>query len=229
MADKKTSKYTKTIKKEGDDVKITSVNTNTGASYDKEFHRLLDIKKRIKEKSCYIFVLSFLENAKNGCDSLIGCKRLDSHNKHLIVGIVYNFKHGLEIFLKAFSRSINEKIDKSDQIHDTKRLLENFKKQLSSSRLKKNRTDILKKEINKLEKIIEKYNEVDFLKIYLRDSFSVYDQENTFFKYPEHSVKMIINYSELVNNITKNDILIVKKDIENIIKITKEFRNLLRD
>jgi hypothetical protein len=108
-------------------------------------------------------------------------------------------------------------------------LLENFKKQLSSSRLKKNRTDILKKEINKLEKIIEKYNEVDFLKIYLRDSFSVYDQENTFFKYPEHSVKMIINYSELVNNITKNDILIVKKDIENIIKITKEFRNLLRD
>ncbi|MCG2694815.1 hypothetical protein L6261_01905 [Candidatus Parcubacteria bacterium] len=186
-------------------------------------------KKDIKEKSWYIFVISFLINAKNECDFLINSKRLDDNNKYLVISIVYNFKHGLEVFLKAFSRFLNEKIDKGDYGHDTKRLLDSFKNQINKKKGKtklknKKQTD---KDINDLEKIIEKYNEIDFFKNYIKESFSVYDTENTFFKYPEHSTKIIIDYSRLSNQVNREDLKKIKKDIETVLKISKKFKSTL--
>lgn len=167
----KENKNTRIIKKK-EGIEVSNINpTKTKASYVEEFENRAEIKRSTKIKSWYIFVLSFLDNARNECDFLIECKRLDSNNKYLIIGIIYNFKHGLEIFLKAFSRSINEKIDKGDQIHDTKRLLDDFKKQLKFNKLKKDKIQVLNKGINELEKIIEKYNEIDFFKKLFKEFF----------------------------------------------------------
>lgn len=195
--------------------------TSTAAKFDKELSKIKE-KQDVKEKSWYIFVLSFLNNARNGCDFLISAKRLDSNNKFLIISVIYNFKHGLEVFVKTFSRYLSGKIDKSDHFHDTKLLLETFKKQLKSKNKKE-----LNKEVDKLEKIVEKYNEIDFLKKYLKDSFSVYDQKNTFFKYPEHEATISVDYSKLSSQINRDDIGEIKKDIDNVIKISKKFKNIL--
>lgn len=68
-----------------------------------------------------------------------------------------------------------------------------------------------------------------FLKNYLRNSFSLHDQENTFFKYPEHSVKIVVNYSQVVENITRDDVKLIKKDIDSVKKIAKKFKTILKD
>ncbi|MFA4817429.1 MAG: hypothetical protein WC608_01730 [Parcubacteria group bacterium] len=195
--------------------------SSTAAKFDKGLSKIKE-KREIKEKSWYIFVLSFLSNAKNGCDFLINAKRLDDNNKYLLISVIYNFKHGLEVFVKTFSRYLNEKVDKSDHFHDTKTLLETFKKQLKSKNKKE-----LDSEVDKLEKLIEKYNEIDFLRNYLKESFSIYDQKNTFFKYPEHEAMVIVDYSKLSNQVGRSDMEKIKKDIENVIKISKKFKNIL--
>ncbi|MBA4321168.1 MAG: hypothetical protein C0412_22490, partial [Flavobacterium sp.] len=119
--------------------------SSTVAKFDKGLSKIKE-KQEIKEKSWYIFVLSFLSNAKNGCDFLINAKRLDDNNKYLLISVIYNFKHGLEVFVKTFSRFLSEKMDKSDHFHDTKVLFETFKKQLKAINKKE-----LDKEIDKLE------------------------------------------------------------------------------
>lgn len=200
---------------------VNNDKTSTVAKFNDGLSKIRE-KQEIKEKSWYIFVLSFLSNAKNGCEFLINSKRLDDNNKYLAISIIYNFKHGLEVFVKTFSRYLNEKMDKSDHFHDTKTLLETFKKQLKSKNKKE-----LDKEVDKLEKIVEKYNEINFLTNYLKESFSVYDQKNTFFKYPEHEAMIIVDYSKLSSKINRYDMEEIKKDIDNVIKISKKFKNIL--
>lgn len=218
MANRKAIKKN-SVNKEGFFVSIDK--TSTAAKFDKGLSKIRE-KQEIKEKSWYIFVLSFLSNAKNGCEFLINSKRLDDNNKYLAISIIYNFKHGLEVFVKTFSRYLNEKMDKSDHFHDTKALLETFKKQLRSKSKKE-----LDKEVDKLEKIVEKYNEINFLTNYLKESFSVYDQKNTFFKYPEHEAMIVVDYSRLSNKINRDDMKEIKKDIESVVKISKKFKNIL--
>ncbi|MBA4319181.1 MAG: hypothetical protein C0412_12340, partial [Flavobacterium sp.] len=64
-------------------------------------------------------------------------------------------------------------------------------------------------------------------KSYMKESFSVYDQKNTFFKYPEHEAMIIVDYSKLLNQINRGDAEAIKKDIESVIKISKTFKNIL--
>ena len=180
-------------------------------------------KQKIKEKSWYIFVLSFLVNAKNGCDFLINSKKLDG-NSYLIISVIFNLKHGLELFCKAFTRFINIKIDKSDHGHDVRMLFQTLKEKLNSNQKYK---ESLSKEVNELERIVEKYNEMNFLRSYLKENFSLFDKENEFFKYAEHSVEIKVDYSSLINKISKLDIREIKNDIESVIKISKKFKNIL--
>lgn len=195
----------------------------TTAKYSKEFENTsVPILSPSKEKDWYIFVLSFLSLSKNGCDYILNSKRLSENYKFIIIAIIYNFKHGLESIVKAFSRSDNKKIDKSDHGHDIKKLFSNFKERVRV----KNKIK-LNKEIDKLEKIIIKYNNLDFLNNYVKDNFSVNDYENKFFKYPENSVEIVINYARFLSHVTKSDIEKIKKDIEEVIKISKSIKKIL--
>ncbi len=179
--------------------------TKTAAKYDEDLPKKVETKQDIKEKSWYLFVLSFLGVAINNCEFILN-GRLTNNDKILVIGIIFNFKHSLEVVIKAFSRVLSENMDKSDRGHDTKALLEAFKKKPKIKNKRK-----LSQDINELEKLIEKYNELNFFKSYLKESFSIYDQENTFFKYPEHSARIVVDYSDFLNKISRNDIIEIKK------------------
>jgi len=111
--------------------------------------------QRFKERSWYIFVLAYIGLADSGCDHLIDI-RLSENNKYIVVGIIYNLKHSLEILVKSIGKSFNIESD-TEKTHNTKEL---FRKLLASKTLKNMKDGPKKKiytEIIKLKPLISKY------------------------------------------------------------------------
>ncbi len=201
----------------------TPIKKNNVLLRDKPETGFIDFSKKEKEareKDWYIFALAFLDLAKNGCEYLIKEKSLKS-KKYITIGIIYNLKHSLEIILKAFRRfhrrSQNKELNRSDYSHDTERLFDdNFKKQIEKKLDKKSKKIF--------SKIIHKYQTFDLFNEYLKGCFKFNDLENTFFKYPENSAKVEVNYSRFLNRITKTDIKNIKEDINEIKKIIDKIK-----
>lgn len=179
------------------------------------------IKYIKREKDWYIFVNSYLKIAEIGCKSLE--KRLSQEGKFTAVSIIYNLKHALENILKAFRRTLNEKTDKDDQIHDIKILFKRFEESV-----KKKGSKNLKDELKSLEKIVIKYYELNFLSDYLKTCFTINDCENTFLRYPENSTRLVVDYEKLFSQINKDDIKNIEKDIKKIVKIVNSIKNLIK-
>jgi hypothetical protein len=180
-----------------------------------------EIKYKKREKDWYIFVSSYLKIAENSCKLLE--KRLTQEGKFIIIAIVYNLKHALENIIKAFNRTINKDIDKSDQIHDIKKLFKGFEKSAKGKGSEK-----LKKQLKSLESLVIKYYELSFLSDYTKNCFTINDCENTFLKYPENSAQLVVDYEKLFAQISKEDIRNIEKDIKKIIKITSDIKNLIK-
>jgi len=179
--------------------------------------------RRTKEKGWYIFVNSYLMFSKIGCEQLQSKKkRLTTNKKYIVIAIIYNLKHSLEIILKAFTRTLNKDIDKSDQIHDIEKLFSSFKKKIP----KKDKT--LNRQVDNLKKIITKYIELNFLNEYLKGCFLVNDIENKFLKYPENSAQITVDYEKLLNQITKDNIKNIEADIKKLIKIIRDIKGLIK-
>jgi len=195
-------------------------------TYKKGLTKIVDVSEiehKTQEKEWYVFVNSYLRLSKIGCEQLQSKKKkLTINKKYIVIAIIYNLKHSLEIILKAFSRTLNRDIDKGDQIHDIKKLFTSFKKKIKKNDKK------LNKQVDSLEEIITKYIEFNFLNEYLRKCFVVNDIENTFFKYPENSVKITVDYEKLLNQITKDNIRNIETDIEKLIKIILSIKKLIR-
>lgn len=177
----------------------------------------------IDEKGWFIFFYSFLSLASYGCDKLLESKKFNSNCKYIIVGVVFNVKHSLEVLLKAFTRQINPDIDKSDRGHDLYKLYENFKK---TKKIKGN--VILGKNIKKLSSYITKYHELTFLSPYLKNSFRLNDLENTFFRYPENESQIFVDYQSFLSQVTKQDVEDIKKDIVDILQVSKKIKKIIK-
>lgn len=178
-----------------------------------------------KEKDWYIFASAFLNIAKNSCDNIILKKKLSSDDKFIFIGIIYNVKHGLEVILKAFARTINKKLDKSDYDHDINRLMKDFREKIKK---KINKNNNLKEEMGELEIIIEKYYNLKFFNHYLKDDFIINDLRNTFFRYPENKTEIKIDYSKFLSQIKKIDIQNLRDDIDKIIEISIKMKKLIK-
>jgi len=183
----------------------------------------LEVKNKTQEKGWYIFVDSYLRLAEIGCKQLQSKEsKFTTNKKYIIISIVYNLKHSLEIILKAFARTLAKDTDKSDQIHNTKRLFKEFKKRIT----KKNKK--LNTQVNNLEKIITKYTELDFLNKYLNGCFAINDIENKFLKYPEDSAEIIVDYEKLLSQTTREDVGKIEVDIKKLIKIIPTIKGLIK-
>lgn len=179
-------------------------------------------RRKLKEKSWYVFVTAYLEFTKKGCECLLKLKKLSTKDKYVVIGIIYNLKHGLEIILKAVSRSINKNLDSSDTHHDIKKLFHFVMKAKSQAK----KVGKIKDEIMNLKSLIDKYNELVFLKNYLKNNFVIDDYKNLFFKYPENEMEVIIDYSGLLSYISLSDVENTEKDVKMIIKTVEKIKKI---
>jgi hypothetical protein len=175
----------------------------------------------------FIFCNGYLEFSRLGCEYLLKKTRWSSNDRHMIVCMFYNLKHGLEVVVKALVRTLPKQVDKNDYDHDVKKLFKKFKDMPELNKVK-NKKDIFK-EINKLEKFIENYYGLKSFEKYFNKCFNLADTNNTLFRYPENSAVLLINYSKLLNQFTPADLRNVKMDIIKILMIVKKIKSLIKE
>lgn len=159
-------------------------------------------------------------------------KLIDKYAIHvLFLPSIYNAKHGIEVFIKTLKKIVG--VDKIPKDHNAVELFEKLKGLVKEGHIQKVITDKeaanpsdadlpvakkdlrnIKKYINILEELVIKYQCCDFLKGKIENDFEIEDGDNTAFRYPENSLKIQMNYEEILLRITKEDIEKIKKDIE---------------
>ena len=144
---------------------------------------------------------------------------LKYNNKDLIIPIIFNIRHGIELFLKGIMRQLKVPLphqeEKSRSGHNLQKLynklIENIgdKKELNSSML-----SLLKE----LESLIEKWK-----------TFAGYDDpQNIFFKYPEEKKEGHITLRQEEINENSKKLCDIKKDLIFFYKKFNEIGGLLQ-
>lgn len=162
------------------------------------------------------FSLAYIRTAELGCDHLLAAQKLEIEDTFLVAAVLYNFKHGLEMMVKMslkLSEAESQEVG-NKQTHDLQALYREAEKIISKKYLKSSGSERLKKLMDKLYILTRKYYYMSIINKYLTNNFSLLDRENTLFKYPENSVGISIDYYSLIEKIDKNDISIIKKDVQ---------------
>lgn len=55
----------------------------------------------IREKDWYMFAVSYFKLAETGCNQFLQGESLASENKYIVIAIIFNLKHGIEVILKT--------------------------------------------------------------------------------------------------------------------------------
>ena len=202
--------------------KSTKITTKKGST------DFLEESQKIKEKSWYVFFSAYIRLADNGCDYLID-NGLSGENKYIIVGIIYNLKHSLEVLVKSLLKNFDNRSKKDmekdiERTHVTKDLFEKLKKSPKFENFEKKK----KFETNQVKLLICKYDELPILKEYLKGNFIIGDYKNEFFKYPENDTKIIVDYAKLLNQFNKKNIKEIKEDIKKIFNIVKGIKTAIK-
>ncbi len=180
----------------------------------------------------FIFTKSYLLLASDGCLELKKDIENINKNKILIISILFNFKHSIELILKTISLKLY-----SDylHIHDVLWLLDNLNKKIKNNDYLKikwfldyvnfttnegydtkiyiNIEDI-KSIIKRIKKIVCDYYYLNIINPFLLEK-NIEDKNNTLFKYPEYW--KYINYKKLVKEIDVEMVNNIFEDIDYIL------------
>lgn len=194
------------------------------------------------------FSHNYLKLAKLGCQEILNPKHNSAAGRFelnykpydLFISIIFNIKHGIEVFTKTLKVILTEKlIDKIDQHHDISKLFTVLKKEIKKCKIDdKIKKDHLKNPkdtnlgcayrsienggtvalLDEIENLIFKYYHCEILTEKLnngfKNKFTIEDSSNTAFKYPENNLEIKPHYDEILTTITENDIKEVLKDVE---------------
>lgn len=182
------------------------------------------------------FAQSFLLLAKLACQELED-KRENKHSKttrhdpqefnllythsDLFISIIFNVKHGLEIFIKTI-RVISTCDYKTG--HDIKKLFDDLKetlpkeikplKDIKGDEIKQEDIDAIPNNLKDLENLILKFYHCDFLNEN-KNVVDIYDEMNDVFRYPENKAKVKID----LNSVDDNLIKAIHEDIDKIYRL----------
>ena len=129
-------------------------------------------------------------------------------NKWLLIAIIYNIKHAIELALKIFSISINREYLKT---HNTQDLASDLMAKMPKI-----------KKIEVIEKFVDitfKYYKCEFLDRKILNNINVLDIQNDIFRYPDNSAfsKLDLEVFKILNN----------KDIDELLDDTKKIKSYL--
>jgi len=181
-------------------------------------------KKETRVLNWYTFTFSFLLLSEIGCDNFLDSK-IERSDKSLALSIIFNLKHSLEIVMKTISYDVSG--NNIGEIHDVQDLIQKLKDKIK----KHKNSSKIKSELDKFEKYLVKYCKLELFNNAFKTSFTLNDKNNILFKYPESNGKLYvdIDYSTLVNKITKSDIKSIKKDILEIRNILNKIKGIIKD
>jgi len=160
-------------------------------------------------------------------------KKFPTYTKeHLLIPVLYNIKHGIEIYTKTLMKILD--ID-SPKEHDSKKLFNQIKiviskggiKSLFERAYKDNSADsnleLALKEVNDIlshrvavEHFIMKYQRLEILKGKLDENYVIDDDQNTAFRYPENRLKLVLDYNAILSRITDDDLEELLNDVKSI-------------
>jgi len=178
------------------------------------------------------FSQSYLQIAKLACQELIGPKHnkrdndntfWEYHIEDLIIPIIYNTKHGIEIFIKTISLIIDNKYDEGHDIH---KLFYGLKQKIKKLDLKpraiggdkitKEMINNFPKHIDETEQLVKEFYGVLLLKPGIKDDFVVYDVKNDIFRYPENKTLVQINWGKVLPRFNIDEVKKLKAGIEKL-------------
>ncbi len=129
----------------------------------------------------------------------------------LLVPIIWNFKHAMELILKSLSIAIDEEFK---PVHDRNELFSTLRTKLASQKILSMR---LEEQICSLETLVGRYDQ----KVFPLDISSV-DSMNELGRFPESRGRTDekIDWIEKLINMQTKDVEILEEDIENLNKIS---------
>jgi len=204
---------------------VVGTNTdNSSTSANNVIAKSVSDEATTKVSNWYTFTLSFLLLSDIGCDNFLSTK-IDSLDKSLALSIIFNLKHSLEIVMKTISYDVSG--NNIAEIHDVQDLLQKLKDKIKKHKNAKK----IKEHLDKFEKYLIKYCKLELFNNAFKTAITLNDKKNILFKYPETNGNLFIdiNYSILINKITKSDIRDIKKDISEIRKILNELKKIIKD
>jgi len=188
---------------------------------------------------------SFLLLAKVACQELEDTReekhkkitRFDPQNfklfynyEDLFISIVYNIKHGIEIFLKTLREILNLNLKYG---HDIKVLFEDFKDQLPKTirplkdkrgnEIKKEDVDNIPGQLEELENLVIYYYSCKFIGKEGKEVVTIYDKENDVFRYPKNKPEIKINLESVDQKLISG----LHEDIDKIYRIFNDLGYIL--
>ena len=182
----------------------------------------------------FIFSKSYLLLASNWCLELKEDFENEDKNKILIISILFNFKHALELILKAISFEIywsyKHTHDVIKLISFIKKEIPNLKNNLRFQQFLKYMDDVTNKgyeykiyfNFSDVEKIVLKVNRIinDYYFLHKFEEFllsnEIKDKNNVIFRFPEYS--KLVDYEKLITTIDNHLIDEIFLDIDYILK-----------
>ena len=172
---------------------------------------------KIKKYDWPIFAQSYFLIAKLACQELLS-EREKKYSKSgkldtpyqpadLYVSILFNIKHGIEVFIKTLSVFAYGEYEEG---HDIKTLFSNAKEKISKLKLvprqkgfyddiSQDYIDASLKGLEQIEKLILYFFELDFLKQKLGDNFVINDTLNDVLRYPDNKASIRIDWGTILS------------------------------
>lgn len=184
------------------------------------------IKSTATQYDWLTFAFSFLCLAKIGCMELVDQKyrkheinakskyglNTEYNQKTLLISIIFNVKHSLEVFIKALDVATGGNYETD---HNIDTLFEKAKNKINNKLKGKGFKKVVQKAFEELKLIIKKYFNCEMIKDSLKNiSFPIRDTKNTLFRYPEVEipVKINLNFMDIFKNFDNKKIIMFQKN-----------------
>jgi len=178
---------------------------------------------KIKKYDWAIFAQSYFLLSKLACQELLSerenkYRKSNEHKdlyqpKDLYISILFNIKHGIEVFIKTLSIFAYGEYEEG---HDTKILFDNVKDKILKLKLKPREEgfyndvfqediDASLKDLEQIKRLILYFFELEFLKKKLNGDFVINDTFNDVLRYPVNKAFIRIDWATILTGRVYND------------------------
>jgi len=201
---------------------------------------------KIRKYDWAIFAQSYLLIARLSCQELLNPqdKRFSKDRKSyipytsadLFVAVLFNIKHGIEVYIKTFSVFA---YGEYNQHHDIYELFTEVKRGILSSQLKpddsvyydivtQDQIDSGIKNLKKIETLVLYFYNVDLLKSKMGQCFTIKDTQNDVFRYPNNKAEIQIDWGTVLTaRVSETDIKEIFEKLEELSDLFNETGYLL--
>jgi len=178
------------------------------------------VKDGTTEFDWVIFAQSYFYIARLACQELLDGKK-EKHNRslfnnidlpyktaNLYIAILFNIKHGIEVFIKSLGIL---DVGEYERGHDIHVLFQSFKKRMV--------VKLSQDDLRKMEQLIIYFYKPSFLKTKIKEFYEITDTENDIFRYPDNSAKIQLRWELIIDLFNSSDVQEIKNKLDELLKL----------